>query len=111
MMLAKTELEKVIKNQKLEILDAEKKSQDLYNQLIGTKENFQIIHNEQKILSDELTEKHRELTKCEREKLDAERELLQLRPLKSQLDNFSENNRAQIEMNCKVEFERNKLDK
>lgn len=62
-------------------------------------------------MSDELTEKHRDLTKCEREKLDAERELLQLRPLKAQLDNFSENNRSQIEMNCKVEFERNKLEK
>ena len=62
-------------------------------------------------MSDELTEKHRDLTKCEREKLDAERELLQLRPLKAQLDNFSENNRAQIEMNCQFEFERNKLQK
>lgn len=73
----------MIKAQKTEIIEAEKKSQDLYNQLLSTKENFQILHNEQKILSEELTEKQKELQKSEREKLNYERELLQLRPLKS----------------------------
>ena len=34
------------------------------------------MHNEQKLLSDDLTEKQRELTKVEREKLNYERELL-----------------------------------
>lgn len=73
----------MIKAQKTEIIEAEKKSQDLYNQLLSTKENFQILHNEQKILSEELTEKQKELQKSEREKLNYERELLQLRPLKA----------------------------
>jgi hypothetical protein len=61
MMVQKGELEKVIKAQRNEILEAEKKSQDYYNQLLSTKENFQILHNEQKILSEELTEKQRDL--------------------------------------------------
>ena len=51
------------------------------------------------------------MTKIEREKLNYERELLQLRPLKNQLDNFSESNRSQIESNVRNEFERNKLQK
>ena len=76
---------------------------------MSTKENFQILHNEQKILSDELTEKQKDLQKIERDKLNYERELLQLRPLKGQLDNFSENNKAQIESNARIEFERDKL--
>ena len=42
----KSELEKVIKAQRTEILEAEKKSQDYYAQLLSTKENFQILHNE-----------------------------------------------------------------
>lgn len=46
MLLQKNEFEKVIKAQKIEILDVEKKSQDYYNQLLSTKENFQILHNE-----------------------------------------------------------------
>ena len=96
MMNQKAELEKVIKAQKNEILDAEKKSQDYYAQLLSTKENFQILHNEQKLLSEEITAKQAELQKVEREKLNQERELLQLRPLKQQLESFSESNKAQI---------------
>jgi hypothetical protein len=45
----------------------------------------------------------------ERDKLNYERELLQLRPLKGQLDNFSESNKTQIESNARIEFERDKL--
>ena len=78
----KTELEKVIKSLKQEIVEEQNKSTDYYNQLLSTKENFQILHNEQKMLSDELTEKHKEMQLVERTKLDQERELLQLRPLK-----------------------------
>jgi len=59
----------VIKAQKNEIFEAEKKSQDYYAQLLSTKENFQILHNEQKLLSDEITQKQTELQKAEREKL------------------------------------------
>jgi hypothetical protein len=40
MMIQKGELEKVIKAQKADVIEAEKKSQDLYNQLLSTKENF-----------------------------------------------------------------------
>ena len=111
MMTQKTELEKVIKAQKHEILDAEKKSQDYYAQLLSTKENFQILHNEQKLLSDEITQKQTELQKAEREKLNQERELLQLRPLQQQLENFSESNRAQIQANVRTEFEFSKAQK
>ena len=109
MMIQKGELEKVIKAQKGDVIEAEKKSQDLYSQLLSTKENFQILHNEQKILSEELTEKQKDLQRSEREKLNYERELLQLRPLKAQLENFSESNRAQIEGSARTEFERDKL--
>jgi len=51
------------------------------------------------------------MQKIEREKLNQERELLMLRPLQNQLDNFSEQNRSQIESNARTEFERNKLQK
>jgi len=36
---------------------------------MSTKENFQILHNEQKLLSEELTAKQQELNTAEREKL------------------------------------------
>lgn len=49
------------------------------------------------------------MTKCEREKLQLERELLQLRPLKSQLENYSLSTQKTIEDNVRNEYERNKL--
>ena len=107
----KGELEKVIKSQRAEILDAENKSTDYYNQLLSTKENFQILHNEQKMLSDELTAKHREMQALERTKLEQERELLQLRPLRDQLNRFDASNKNYIEQNVKTEFERQKMSK
>lgn len=51
------------------------------------------------------------MQKIEREKLNQERELLMLRPLQNQLENFSEQNKSQIESNARTEFERNKLQK
>lgn len=93
------------------MIDAENKSTDLYNQLLSTKENFQILHNEQKMLSDELTSKHREMQVLERTKLEQERELLQLRPLRDQLNKFDESNRSHIEQNVKTEYEKQKLTK
>ena len=39
------------------------------------------MHNEQQLLSEELTEKQKEINKVEKEKLALEREMLQLRPL------------------------------
>lgn len=53
----KNELEKLVKDTRDQVLEAERKSTDYYNQLLGTRENFQIMHNEQQLLSDELTEK------------------------------------------------------
>jgi|DEB0MinimDraft_12_1074336.scaffolds.fasta_scaffold06500_3 hypothetical protein len=93
------------------MVDAEKKCTDYYNQLLSTKENFQILHNEQKLLSDEITSKQKEVQALERTKLNQERELLQLRPLKDQLENFSASNKNQIEANVRSEFEKNKLQK
>jgi Tfp pilus assembly protein PilO len=52
---ARTELEKALKAAKQEIIEVEKRSDDLYRQLISTKENLDILTNEQKILSEELT--------------------------------------------------------
>ena len=101
----------MIKAQKNEILGAEKKSQDYYAQLLSTKENFQILHNEQKLLSEEITQKQAELQKAEREKLNQERELLQLRPLQQQLESFSESNKAQVQANVRTEFEFSKVQK
>jgi hypothetical protein len=39
-------MEKLVKKQKEEILEAEKKAEDYYQQLLSTKENFQILHHE-----------------------------------------------------------------
>ena len=82
-MHARTELEKALKTAKQETIDVEKRSDELYRQLISTKENLDILTNEQKILSEELTLKQNELLKSEREKASKERELLELRPLKT----------------------------
>lgn len=43
---AKKEMEKVVESQKRELADAERKATDYYNQLLSTKENFSILHNE-----------------------------------------------------------------
>jgi hypothetical protein len=63
------------------------------------------------MLSDELTSKHKEMQVVERTKLEQERELLQLRPLKAQLDNFGQSNRSNIEQSVKVEYEKQRLTK
>ena len=47
--------------------------------------------------------------KVERERMNMERELLQLRPLKNQLENFSQSSQKQIEENVRNEYEKNKL--
>lgn len=83
LMHARTELEKALKTAKQKTIDVEKRSDELYRQLISTKENLDILTNEQKILSEELTLKQNELLKSEREKASKERELLELRPLKT----------------------------
>jgi hypothetical protein len=57
-------------------LEAEKKSADYYQQLLRANENFQILQSEQKLLSQELTQKQTETAKIERDRLALERELL-----------------------------------
>jgi hypothetical protein len=44
-------------------VEVEKRADDYYRQLVSTKENLDILHNEQKILSEELTHKQNELLK------------------------------------------------
>jgi chromosome segregation ATPase len=56
-----------------------------------------------------LTQKQTEVGKIEREKLAYERELLQLRPLKSQLENFSQATQKQIEEAVRVDYDRSRL--
>lgn len=51
----KEELEKMLRQTKEESLETEKKAGDYYQQLIRTGENFAILQNEQKLLSQELT--------------------------------------------------------
>ena len=53
--------------------------------------------------------KQQEISRAERDKLGLERELLQLRPLKSQLENFSLSTQKTIEENVRNEYEKNKL--
>lgn len=61
------------------------------------------------ILSEELTNKQNELLKAQKELTANERELLQLRPLKESLAQFSESQRQTIEEMTKSDFEKNKL--
>ena len=70
---AKTEMERLLKQSKEEVITLEKSRDDVYKQLVSTKENLDIMINEQKILSEELTLKQNELLKSEREKLAMER--------------------------------------
>ena len=108
-MTAKKEIEKLLTQAKNDTLKAEESRDDIYKQLVCTKENLDIMINEQKILSDELTEKQNEVLKSEREKLALERELLELRPLRGTLKSYSDSQQKTIEEATKTEFERNKL--
>ena len=60
----RTELEKALQVSKADVLEVEKRADDYYRQLVSTKENLDILHNEQKILSEELTLKQNELLKA-----------------------------------------------
>ena len=64
------------------VTESEKRYQDLYHQLVQTKQNLDILTNEQQILSQELTLKQNELLKAQRELTKNERELIALKPLK-----------------------------
>ena len=77
--------------------------------MVSTKENLDIMVNEQAMLSEELTSKQNELLKSEREKLAMERQVMELNHVKSTLRNTTENQREMVEDNTRSEFERNKL--
>ena len=109
LMSAKQELEKLLQKTKQDVLLAEQGRDDVYKQLVSSKENLDIMINEQKILSDELTEKQNEMLKSERDKLALERELLELRPLRGTLKSYSESQQKTIEEATRNEFEKNKL--
>lgn len=108
-MQAKGELERLLQQAKQEALTAESGRDDVYKQLVSTKENLDIMINEQKILSEELTQKQNEVLKSERDKLQLERELLELRPLKATLKSYTEGQQKTIEEATRNEFEKNKL--
>ena len=105
----KEELEKIVKSNKNDILESEKKAADYYTQLLRVNENFQILQNEQKLLSQDLTQRTQDFSKLERERLALERELLQLRPLKHQLENYSQATQKTIEENVRAEYDRGRL--
>ena len=108
-MTAKNEAERLLKEAREEVIRLEKSRDDSYRQLVSTKENLDIMINEQKILSEELTAKQNELLKTEREKLTMERQLLELSHVKTTLKTTSDQQREAIEESTRGEFERNKL--
>lgn len=55
MLKKQEEMEKIIKQLKEDSLETEKKAADYYQQLIRANENFSILQNEQKLLSQEVT--------------------------------------------------------
>ena len=71
-------MERLLKQSQDEVLKLEKSRDDVYKQMVSTKENLDIMINEQKILSEELTAKQNELLKSEREKLQMERQVMEL---------------------------------
>ena len=106
---AKAEMERLYKASQEEVIKLEKSRDEIYKQMVSTKENLDIMVNEQAMLSEELTSKQNELLKSEREKLAMERQVLELNHVKSTLRNTTENQREMVEDNTRGEFERNKL--
>ena len=106
---AKTEMERLLKESREEVVRLEKSRDEVYKQMVSTKENLDIMIHEQKILSDELTLKQNELLKSEREKLQMERQVLELNHVKCTLKTTTEQQKGVIEESTRSEFERNKL--
>ena len=102
-------MERLYKASQEEVIKLEKSRDEIYKQMVSTKENLDIMVNEQAMLSEELTSKQNELLKSEREKLAMERQVLELNHVKSTLRNTTENQREMVEDNTRGEFERNKL--
>ena len=57
LLTGKNEAERMLKQAREEVIKLEKNREDEYRQLVSTKENLDIMINEQKILSEELTTK------------------------------------------------------
>lgn len=57
LLTGKNEAERMLKQAREEVIRLEKNREDEYRQLVSTKENLDIMINEQKILSEELTTK------------------------------------------------------
>ena len=102
-------MERLYKASQEEVIKLEKSRDEIYKQMVSTKENLDIMVNEQAMLSEELTSKQNELLKSEREKLAMERQVMELNHVKSTLRNTTENQREMVEDNTRGEFERNKL--
>ena len=102
-------MERLYKASQEEVIKLENSRDDIYKQMVSTKENLDIMVNEQAMLSEELTSKQNELLKSEREKLAMERQVMELSHVKSTLRNTTENQREMVEDNTRGEFERNKL--
>lgn len=102
-------MERLLKESREEVLRLEKSRDEVYKQMVSTKENLDIMINEQTILSEELTTKQNELLKSEREKLAMERQLMELNHVKCSLKTTTDNQREVIEESTRGEFERNKL--
>jgi len=98
-----------LKESREEVVRLEKSRDEVYKQLVSTKENLDIMIHEQKILSEELTLKQNELLKSEREKLQMERQVLELNHVKCTLKTTTEQQKGVIEESTRSEFERNKL--
>ena len=80
----RSKLQEDVNQQRQLVTESEKRYQDLYHQLVQTKQNLDILTNEQQILSQELTLKQNELLKAQRDLTNNERELIALKPLKDQ---------------------------
>ena len=88
---AKNEMERLYRASQDEVLKLEQSRDDVYKQMVSTKENLDIMVKEQAMLSEELTMKQNELLKSEREKLAMERQVMELNHVKCTLKNTTEN--------------------
>jgi chromosome segregation ATPase len=100
---------KSLKTSRFELVEAERKSSDYYNQLQSNRESLSIIKNEQKLLTEEINHKIQELGMSERARTSAERELLELRPLRQQIAETSQYSQKQMSETMKVESEKSRL--
>ena len=95
-------LETILQKNKNELLEADKKALYYFNELQVQTQNNKLLQNEQKILSDELTANMDNLRKIESERLALERELLELRPLRNQVQNLNTATQRNLEQTMSI---------